>query len=87
MVDGFADMDGRLGHSYLRRFSAADRHNHGRGWRDLLDEARRLEDECDHLSDFSHAPWIVAAYISIVPYRAWEPVMMWLDRKLCSTWH
>ncbi|MCD7059316.1 hypothetical protein [Pelagibacterium xiamenense] len=56
-------------------------------WQDLLQEVRGLEAECDHLSDFEDAPWIVAAYVSIVPYRAWEPVMMWLDRQLCSTWH
>lgn len=56
-------------------------------WQELLHEAHELEAVCDHLSDFEDAPWIVAAYVSIVPYRAWEPVMMWLDRRLCSTWH
>lgn len=56
-------------------------------WQELLQEVRELEAGCDHLSDFEEAPWIVAAYVSIVPYRAWEPVMLWLDRRLCSTWH
>jgi len=56
-------------------------------WTELLKEARDLETECDYLSDFEEVPWIIAAYVSIVPYRAWEPVMMWLDRKLCDTWY
>lgn len=56
-------------------------------WQELLQEAQKLEACCDYLSDFEDVPWIVAAYVSIVPYRAWEPVMMWLDRRLCSTWH
>lgn len=60
---------------------------YGRTWNQLLEEATTLEQSCDYLADFDDMPWLVAAYVAAVPYRAWEPVVMWLDRKLCRTWH
>lgn len=59
----------------------------GASWTELLDEANQLERRCGFLGDFEGSPWMIAAYVAIVPYRAWEPVMMWLDRKLCRTWY
>ncbi len=56
-------------------------------WDELLQESRRVEDDCTYLGDFDDMPWLVAAYVAAVPYRAWEPVMMWLDRKFCRTWY
>lgn len=56
-------------------------------WGDLLKEAQCVEATCTFLHDFEDMPWLVAAYVAAVPYRAWEPVMMWLDRKLCRTWY
>ena len=56
-------------------------------WEGLLKEAKAVEDKCTYLTNFEALPWVVAAYVAIVPYRAWEPVLMWLDRKLCKTWY
>ena len=56
-------------------------------WSELLNEILICERRCDFLDDFDTMPWVVAAYIAISPHRAWEPVIMWLDRKLCKTWY
>jgi hypothetical protein len=34
----------------------------------------------------SHA-WLIAAYIALVPYRAWDSVLLWLDTELNQTWY
>lgn len=39
------------------------------------------------LDRFAPLAWLIAAYISIVPYRAWTRVLLWLDRQLAETWY
>lgn len=36
----------------------------------------------DFLAPFTDLAWVVAAYVAIVPYRAWTDVAMWLDHTL-----
>lgn len=39
------------------------------------------------LEEYTEFAWVIAAYISIVPYRAWTSVLMWLDANLNQTWY
>ncbi len=55
-------------------------------WKELVREAVDDSDGA-FLEQFSDLSWLVAAYISIVPYRAWTGVLMWLDAKFNSTWY
>jgi hypothetical protein len=43
--------------------------------------------ECRFLNGLEEFAWVIAAYIGIVPYRAWTGVLMWLDSQLCDTWY
>lgn len=43
--------------------------------------------ELPFLEEYAEFSWVIAAYISIVPYRAWTSVFMWLDAKLNPTWY
>jgi hypothetical protein len=36
----------------------------------------------DFLEAFPDLAWVIAAYIAIIPYRAWTDVVMWLDHTL-----
>lgn len=36
----------------------------------------------DFLEAFPDLAWVIAAYIAIIPYRAWPDVVMWLDHTL-----
>lgn len=36
---------------------------------------------------FEEFPWLLAAYVSIVPYRGNNASIHWLDRKLSRTWY
>ncbi len=36
---------------------------------------------------FADRAWLIASYVALVPYRAWQPVMMWLDTQLSCTWY
>lgn len=31
--------------------------------------------------------WLIAAYLSFTPHRAWTPVLLWLDANLEQTWY
>lgn len=55
-------------------------------WHDIVDEAIG-PDTLPFLADFDEFAWLIAAYVSIVPYRAWTPVLMWLDARLARTWY
>lgn len=39
------------------------------------------------LDRYTPLAWLIAAYISIVPYRAWTRILLWLDRHLAETWY
>ena len=43
--------------------------------------------EVEFLEKHAEFAWVIAAYISIVPHRAWTSVLMWLDAKLNPTWY
>ena len=58
---------------------------HRREWKDLVEEA--VSSEASFLDKVGAPPWLIAAYIYIVPYRAWTNVLMWLDRVLNLTWY
>ena len=60
---------------------------HYREWDDLIKEAVDLEKDGDFLKPFSELSWLIAAYIALVPYRAWAGVLMWLDRRFNLTWY
>lgn len=47
-------------------------------WTDLLAEAEAFAG-ADFLKPFEPLAWLIAAYVAIVPYRAWTDVLMWLD--------
>jgi hypothetical protein len=56
-------------------------------WRDLVNEGIDAADSAAFLDDFTGLAWLIAAYVSLVPYRAWTPVLMWLDPRLERTWY
>jgi len=59
---------------------------HHMDWRELVRQAvddSRTED----LKPFDSLAWLIAAYIGLVPYRAWTDVLMWLDSHLNTTWY
>lgn len=39
------------------------------------------------LDRFTPLAWLIAAYVSLVPYRAWTRVLLWLDRHFGETWY
>jgi hypothetical protein len=39
------------------------------------------------LERYRSLAWLVAAYVSLVPYRAWTPVLLWLDEHFGATWY
>ncbi|WP_084584639.1 hypothetical protein [Sphingomonas azotifigens] len=39
------------------------------------------------LDRFAPLAWLIAAYVSLVPYRAWTRVLLWLDSQLADTWY
>jgi hypothetical protein len=58
----------------------------GKKWVELVEEA--VDDsEGGFLAPFADLAWLIAAYIAIVPYRAWTGVLMWLDSQLNRTWY
>lgn len=59
---------------------------HRKEWTDLVGEA--VDDsEGAFLERFAGLPWLLAAYVAIVPYRGWTGVLMWLDSKLNTAWY
>jgi hypothetical protein len=59
---------------------------HGKHWIELVEEA--VDDsEGAFLEPFATLSWLIAAYVAIVPYRAWTGVLMWLDSQLNRTWY
>jgi len=56
-------------------------------WKDLVNEAIDAASGAAFLNDFTDLTWLIAAYVSLVPYRAWTPVLMWLDLRLERTWY
>jgi hypothetical protein len=59
---------------------------HRKDWTELVSEA--VDDrEGAFLEQFAALSWLLAAYIAIVPYRAWTDVVMWLDAQLNTTWY
>jgi hypothetical protein len=58
----------------------------GKDWIELVKEA--VDDsEGAFLEPFATLAWLIAAYVAIVPYRAWTGVLMWLDSQLNRTWY
>jgi hypothetical protein len=55
-------------------------------WQELVEEAVTIG-EVDFLAGLDGLEWLVAAYVSLVPYRAWTSVLMWLDARLDRTWY
>ncbi len=59
---------------------------HGKDWPILIAESVD-ESEGAFLEPHADLAWLVAAYVAIVPYRAWTGVLMWLDHRLNETWY
>ncbi len=59
---------------------------HGMHWKALVKEAVEIK-EGEFLAPFGDLAWLIAAYIAIVPYRAWTGVIMWLDGRLGYSWY
>ena len=55
-------------------------------WNDLLNEAINAG-SAGYLDRFASLKWLLAAYVSLVLYRAWTPVLMWLDDRFAATWY
>jgi len=54
-------------------------------WDELVNSA--IDGEADFLEGLDEFAWLIAAYVAIVPYRAWTPVILWLDGRFCPTWY
>lgn len=52
-------------------------------WDELVAEAEAAG-SAPFLDKFQALAWLIAAYVSLVPYRAWTNVLMWLDDQLNS---
>ena len=50
-------------------------------WDSLLADSEAFGG-ADFLAPFADLAWVIAAYVAIVPYRAWTDVAMWLDQAL-----
>jgi hypothetical protein len=50
-------------------------------WSLLVAEIPKAELDAQFLDVHKEFAWLIAAYIAIVPYRAWTSVILWLDRK------
>jgi hypothetical protein len=59
---------------------------HRKEWIELVEEAIN-DSEGAFLEPFATLAWLIAAYVAIVPYRAWTGVLIWLDTKLNVTWY
>lgn len=55
-------------------------------WVELINDAVD-EREGAFLEPHADLAWLIAAYVSLVPYRAWTGVLMWLDHRLNETWY
>jgi hypothetical protein len=55
-------------------------------WADVVNEAIDAGN-VTFLERFAELAWLVAAYVSLVPYRAWTSVLMWLDGRFSQTWY
>jgi len=55
-------------------------------WNDLVLEAINNDDP-GFPDGFEDRSWIIASYIALVPYRAWVPVVLWLDKNISKTWY
>lgn len=55
-------------------------------WADLVNEAID-EGTAPFLDAYASLAWLLAAYISLVPYRAWTRVILWLDSHFGPTWY
>lgn len=55
-------------------------------WAELIAEAVD-EHEGAFLEPHADLAWLIAAYVALVPYRAWTGVLMWLDHRLNATWY
>ena len=58
---------------------------HGHKWSELVADAVETGPP-QHLKKYGSLAWLIAAYVSIVPYRASTNVLMWLDTQLDVTW-
>lgn len=56
-------------------------------WADVVNEGIDAADNAAFLDAFGDLAWLIAAYVSLVPYRAWTPVLMWLDAHLDRSWY
>jgi len=59
---------------------------HRKDWADLVEESVDAGRGV-FLAPFASMAWLIAAYVAIVPYRAWTGVLMWLDQELNATWY
>ena len=55
-------------------------------WADVVNEAID-GGAAPFLDRHASLAWLLAAYISLVPYRAWTRVLLWLDRQFAETWY
>ncbi|MFB0875792.1 MULTISPECIES: hypothetical protein [unclassified Sphingobium] len=56
-------------------------------WVDLVNEGIDAAGAAAFLDRFGSLAWLIAAYVSLVPYRGWTRVLMWLDARLDRTWY
>jgi hypothetical protein len=59
---------------------------HRKDWAHLVSEAVD-ESQGSFLDGFDSLAWLIAAYMAIVPYRAWNGALMWVDHRLNKTWY
>jgi hypothetical protein len=55
-------------------------------WADVVNEAID-GGAAPYLDPYASLDWLLAAYVSLVPYRAWTRVLLWLDRQFGVTWY
>jgi hypothetical protein len=55
-------------------------------WQDLIIKAVRVGEE-SFLVSHARFAWLIAAYVAVVPFRAWDSALLWLDSELNETWY
>lgn len=55
-------------------------------WADVVNEAID-GGSVPFLNPYASLAWLLCAYVSLVPYRAWTRVLLWLDQQFGRTWY
>lgn len=84
------DFDGFSGDFFsptlARRGKSVTKILHEGNWNALVEKVT-TQNNGKMLDDIANLDWVIAAYISIVPYRAWTEIIIWLNDRFGRPWY